>query len=280
MKTTSTTTRKAAIETASQSRGQERGQSCPHGSVCGTSELADKAVRAPVAAKPTRFWQVVGIVLLAEGAAILAFCGLEWGWLRQLHVLWLQTTLQALGCHVETAGTLLTIEGQRFQIDPDCTYVDLILCGLPLLWRVHRRWSANLAVLAGFVGAVVVVNLARVLYGVYALAHGVSLFWAHDLVDYVLWYPTLGVIAWLWAQSLKTLWSEPNESVSGSTGLWPVPPDDLPGGMADVLPANCDVRSHLNRSALPVGGSPTGTGESPVLPIFLNGSGNKEATRP
>ncbi|MBI4325240.1 MAG: hypothetical protein HY674_08255 [Chloroflexi bacterium] len=150
-------------------------------------------------------------MLLAEGVAILAFYGLEWAWLRQMHVLWLQTTLQALGYHVETAGTLLTVEGQRFQIDPDCTYVDLILCALPLLWRVRRRLFANLAALAGFAGAVVVVNLARVLSGVYALAQGVSLFWAHDVVDYVLWYPTLGVVAWSWAQSLRTLWPETTE---------------------------------------------------------------------
>jgi exosortase/archaeosortase family protein len=162
---------------------------------------ADRNVGAPARA----FWLPVIFVLLAEAAAIAAFYSLEWGWLRQMHVLWLQTTLQALGCLVQTAGTLLTVNGHAFQISPDCTYVDLAICCLPLLWRVHRRFSANLAVLAGFAAAVVVVNLLRVLYGVYAYSHGGSMFWSHDLVDYVLWYPTMGIVALLWLRSLGAL---------------------------------------------------------------------------
>jgi hypothetical protein len=151
------------------------------------------------------FWTPVALTVLAGATAILVFYGLEWSRLRQLHVLWLQTTLHALGCHVEAAGTLLTVNGHHFQNDPDCTYADLIICSLPLLWRVHRRLPRNLTVLAAFAAAVLVVNLGRVLLGVYAFAHGVSLFWAHDLVDYVLWYPTMGFVALLWMQSLGTL---------------------------------------------------------------------------
>ncbi len=142
------------------------------------------------------------LTLLAEAIAILAFYGIEWSWLRQLHVLWLQTALQALGCAVQTGLHTLTVNGRPFAISPDCTYVDLILCGLPLLWRVNRRWTANLSVLAAYAVAVALVNLARVLYGVHAFSHGVSLFWSHDLPDYVLWYPALGVLALLWLRSL------------------------------------------------------------------------------
>src|SRR5881397_679105 len=54
----------------------------------------------------------------------------------------------------------------------------------------------------------------------------------------------------------------------GSTGHWPVPSGDSPDGMGSASAANKD--SLLLGSALlvPVGGSPTGTGGSPVLPIF------------
>jgi hypothetical protein len=161
------------------------------------------------ATEPARFWRVVCLVLLAEATAIAAFYGLEWIWLRSLHVAFLQTILPALGCSVEASGDLLTVQGHAFKIDADCTYIDLVLCSLPLLWRVHRRRSANLAVLAGFAAGVAVVNLARVLFGVYALANGVSMFWAHDLVDYVLWYPTLGMVALLWMRSLREFWDAP-----------------------------------------------------------------------
>src|SRR5213593_786795 len=54
--------------------------------------------------------------------------------------------------------------------------------------------------------------------------------------------------------------------VLGSTGHWPVPSGDSPDGMVSASAANKD--SLLLGSALlvPVGGSPTGTGGSPVLP--------------
>src|SRR5213593_1737524 len=56
--------------------------------------------------------------------------------------------------------------------------------------------------------------------------------------------------------------------VLGSTGHWPVPSGDSPDGMGSASAANKE--SLLLGSALlvPVGGSPTGTGGSPVLPIF------------
>jgi hypothetical protein len=155
------------------------------------------------ARQPIQFWRVVAFALLAEGTAILAFYGLEWTWLRQLHVLWLHAALESLGCAVQTGIHCLTVAGQRFQIDPECTYVDLVVCSLPLLWRIHRRLVANLALLAGFAAAVIAVNLGRVLLGIYTITHGVSLFWAHDVVDYLLWYPTLGMVIISWARSLK-----------------------------------------------------------------------------
>jgi len=51
----------------------------------------------------------------------------------------------------------------------------------------------------------------------------------------------------------------------GSTGHWPVPPGDSPGGTA-VMSADNSVRaSNSSRLSISVGESPTGTGESPVL---------------
>ena len=57
-------------------------------------------------------------------------------------------------------------------------------------------------------------------------------------------------------------------SLLGRTGHWPVPPGDSPGVMGSVPRGNEDGSFAKSRRALPVGGSPTGTGGSPVLPIF------------
>ena len=54
----------------------------------------------------------------------------------------------------------------------------------------------------------------------------------------------------------------------GSTGHWPVPPGDSPGGTGSAPGGNKDGPFERSRLNLPVGESPTGTGESPMLPIF------------
>lgn len=174
--------------------------------------VSDSLYRARKAARQPGgrgFWRPILLVLFLEALAVLAFYGFEWSWLRRLHVLWLQDVLQSLGCALQAGLYSLTVNGREFQISRDCTYVDLIICGLPLLWRGRQHWVGNLTVLAAYAGAVVLVNLIRVLYGVYAYANGVSLFLAHDFLDYLLWYPTMAILVFLWVRSLRTLWFEP-----------------------------------------------------------------------
>jgi hypothetical protein len=57
-------------------------------------------------------------------------------------------------------------------------------------------------------------------------------------------------------------------SFLGSTGHWPVPPGDPPGGTRMAPAANKHWPIGRDRLGLPFGESPTGTGGSPVLPIF------------
>jgi valyl-tRNA synthetase len=52
----------------------------------------------------------------------------------------------------------------------------------------------------------------------------------------------------------------------GSTGDSPVPPGDPPGGKGSGIGTQIVSASGTTSSAIPVGGSPTGTGGSPVLP--------------
>jgi pyruvate ferredoxin oxidoreductase gamma subunit len=57
----------------------------------------------------------------------------------------------------------------------------------------------------------------------------------------------------------------------GSTGYQPVPSGDSPDGM---LPSDPRVQSLSESASAPVGGSPTGAGESPALPIIPAGVGS------
>src|SRR6059036_1513839 len=54
--------------------------------------------------------------------------------------------------------------------------------------------------------------------------------------------------------------------ILGSTGHWPVPSGDSPDGMGSTSPASKDEPILGTALLVPVGGSPTGTGGSPVLP--------------
>ena len=59
---------------------------------------------------------------------------------------------------------------------------------------------------------------------------------------------------------------------NGSTGHWPVPSGDSPDGTGETRPTNADAAFQGEHRTLSVGGSPTGTGGSPVPPIFQTGS--------
>src|SRR5213594_3392616 len=56
--------------------------------------------------------------------------------------------------------------------------------------------------------------------------------------------------------------------ILGSTGHWPVPSGDSPDGMGRTPPTNDEDLLRGAALLIPVGGSPTGTGGSPVLPFF------------
>jgi hypothetical protein len=148
-------------------------------------------------------WRFVFFILSAEAFAIILFYSISWSWLRAAHALMLQAMLRLLDCNVQSVAPFFMVEQHAFAVDADCTYVDLILCGLPLLWRTHRNALGNFAWMVSFVAAVTLVNIPRMTLAVYVTAHGGSWFWSHDMIDHVLWYPTLGLIAISWIRSLK-----------------------------------------------------------------------------
>src|SRR5262245_15520807 len=64
---------------------------------------------------------------------------------------------------------------------------------------------------------------------------------------------------------------------NGSTGHWPVALGDSPGGNAEISRRSSDAVVQDIGAAIPLGGSPSGTGESPVLPsILIVSSGDTE----
>ena len=91
----------------------------------------------------------------------------------------------------------LSVEGNVHYYTAECTYLDLVLIIAPLLWvfgaslwRNTRRIAiAALVILGG--------NLIRTWASVYFHVRGMDRFYAHDLPDYIIWWPTVVVLALL-----------------------------------------------------------------------------------
>jgi hypothetical protein len=142
------------------------------------------------------------LTLLLFGCAVTLFYSLDWLWLRQLQVNTLAALLGVFGHSVLAQGFELKTGTAWVTITPECTYVDWILCASPFLWRFGKPLSANLSRLAFLAATVSVVNLIRTLVPILVSANGGSWFWAHDLVDYLLWYPGLAAVILFWLCAL------------------------------------------------------------------------------
>ena len=66
--------------------------------------------------------------------------------------------------------------------------------------------------------------------------------------------------------ALQAMWRE-LPVPAGSTGHWPAPPVDSPGGTVATFSRRSTAALQRNARTLSVGESPTGTGESPVVPV-------------
>lgn len=73
----------------------------------------------------------------------------------------------------------------------ECTYVDLLLMMAPFVWGAKRPLLVNLSRLAILGVIIECVNLLRTWAALYLDLQGVGRFYAHDLPDYVLWWPSL-----------------------------------------------------------------------------------------
>jgi len=152
--------------------------------------------------------------LLVFGCAVALFYSLDWVWLRTLQVETLAALLGAFGHSVLVQGLELKTGAAWVTITPECTYIDWILCASPFLWRFEKSLGANLSRLALLAAAVSAVNLIRTLVPILVSAKGGSWFWAHDFVDYLLWYPGLAGVILFWVFALvRAEQSKPRKEV-------------------------------------------------------------------
>lgn len=137
--------------------------------------------------------------LAGVGVGVALFYSVSWLPLRVVVRDGVARVMQQAG--FQTAVTVyegspaLLIGTKQFYFTPDCTYVDLWLILIPFLWRLDLSWPRNLLWLLSSGLLIGTVNFIRVCMSTYLHTSGYSWLVAHELPDYLLYYPTLLVVA-------------------------------------------------------------------------------------
>jgi len=149
------------------------------------------------------------VLISLRGLITLSICAcgaylyynFSWMYLRIILARIISSMLVVRGHIVERKLSFLVVDNCKILIEKDCTYVDLILVCIPFTWR-RRRLAINLWHSLIFIVAVIVVNFARVYFAIAGYVQGISWYYSHDLIDYLIYYPTIAIIVFFWLRSM------------------------------------------------------------------------------
>jgi hypothetical protein len=171
---------------------------CPE---CGTPFTIEENKESPDATslpnepqKLARGERVFLLRIAFLGVAVGLFYALDWTHMRTSQRDLIQHGLQVAGYAPVpfdyNGSPALTVGDRAHFFTAECTYADLFLIVLPFLWVVGARRGSNALRLLAAGLIILGGNLVRSFASVYINVLGVSWFWAHDLPDYLLWWPT------------------------------------------------------------------------------------------
>jgi hypothetical protein len=144
-----------------------------------------------------------GIVTLALSAlGVLVYYLVSWSAVGAILATVTATVLRAAGHSTSTDGTMLVLDGMSFRIADGCTFVSLILAGLPFVWRGDRFRFDALRLLF-FIAAVQTANLARLCWTTLLASEGVVWQYSHDLVIYLTYGPIAALTFCSWMVAMK-----------------------------------------------------------------------------
>ena len=98
---------------------------------------------------------------------------------------------------VYEASPALSVEGKVHYYTAECTYLDLLMIVAPFVWVFGASRWRNMLRIAIAASVILGGNLVRCWAAVYLDVQGVSRFYAHDLPDYLIWWPTVAVVVLL-----------------------------------------------------------------------------------
>jgi len=164
------------------------------------STVPGKCSRDPPARSQivTRFLVVRVCVL---GALLSFFYLLDWMPLRQAQRDVIAWAFRESGYYAITfmheGSPAINIGETAHLYTAECTCLDLVMTVVPFLWVFGARYQRNIVKIAVAVLIISAANLIRCCAALYLDLIGVARFYAHDLPDHILWWPTVVVVALL-----------------------------------------------------------------------------------
>lgn len=137
----------------------------------------------------------------AMGVLLSLFYGLDWMSFRVAQRDAIGWSLRVAGyapeAFVHEGSPAVRVRDHVFFYTAECTYLDLLMIVTPLLWVFGASLWRNICRIA--IAALVILggNLIRTWASVYFNVRGTDWFYTHDLPDYLIWWPTVVVVALL-----------------------------------------------------------------------------------
>jgi exosortase/archaeosortase family protein len=121
---------------------------------------------------------------------VALFYAFQWNFLRHFFTFLLQKIFTISGTStifsLQNGDSYLFVKENPFNITAACTYIDLVLIIIPLIWRIQRSLIRNLSMIIVVVCLILALNVLRIWGTIYFYLAGVSWESIHHIPDVII----------------------------------------------------------------------------------------------
>lgn len=137
----------------------------------------------------------VTVIISACGLGV--FYLLDWMWARTLIAQIMTSVFTLTGYQAEYINDQILLPSLTLKISRECTYIDWFLLAVPFVWT-NQGFSRNIVNITIFAVCIGVFNLIRIYISTACYFRGVSWFWSHDIVAYIIILPLFVFLVLRW----------------------------------------------------------------------------------
>ncbi len=157
----------------------------------------------------------VYILLSWQGILTFGFCSLgillyyriSWIPLQTLLARILVVTLKFWGHSASRIDDTIIMNNVKVHISSICTYISLILAGLPFMWRGDHV-ARNILRIILFAITVSIINITRLYFTIVMSARGLPWKYSHDYINNLTYIPIVVLVFLLWLRAMRRRYKE------------------------------------------------------------------------